>query len=110
MEKINVEALSARPRNDLLHELEKKITENGGWVMDHQMFSNTSISLWVVIENVKLEKIFTDLQLIGLDLNSRRIESIMLDKVENHALENIILSLTISFINSLSTKSLRISV
>lgn len=99
MERIFIEAYSDRERNDVIHELERKITDNGGWIMDHQMFSKKSISLWVVTDRLKLEKMFNDLKTIELNMNSERVNSILLAFQANHDPENIILSLTINFIN-----------
>jgi hypothetical protein len=110
MERIIIEAYCFRQRNELLHELEKKITENGGWIMDHQMFSNKSISLSVVAARLKLEKIFTDLKLIELNMNPGRLESILLEQPEKDEAENIILCLSINFVNNFSSQTIRIPV
>jgi hypothetical protein len=108
MERIFIEAYSIRKRNDVIHELERKITDNGGWIMDHQMFSNKSISLWVVTSRVKLEQMFTDLKMIDLNMNSDRLNSILLAFQSNGNLENIILSLTINFINDYSDLKVKV--
>lgn len=102
MERIFIEAYSDRKRNEVIHELERKITENGGWIMDHQMFSNKSISFWVVTSQLKLEQIFNDLKGIELNMNPDRINSILLTFRSMENSENIILSLTINFINNYS--------
>jgi hypothetical protein len=108
MERINIEAYSFRQQNDLLHELEKTITDNGSWIMDHQKFSNRSVSLWVVTDTFKLEKIFNDLRMIELELNDERIEGILMTKLEIHEPESIILSLNINFMNHFSKETMRL--
>lgn len=109
MERINIEAYSFRQRNDLLHELEKTITENGSWIMDHQLFANRSISLSVVTDTFKLEKIFNDLRLIELDLNDDRIEGILMSKLEYREPESIILCLSINIMRQHNGKSVSLS-
>jgi len=99
MERIFIEGYSDRQRNELIHEVEKTIAENGGWIMDHQMFSNKSISLWVVTDYLKLGKMFNDLKLIQVNMNSERLDTIL---GNNHPIEDpepIMLSLSINFIN-----------
>jgi hypothetical protein len=108
MERIFIEAFSDRKRNDVLHELERKITENGGWIMDHQMFSNKSISLGVVTNRLKLEHIFNDLQGIELNMNPDRLNSILLTFSSMEGSENIILALTINFMNNYSDLKVKI--
>lgn len=108
MERIFIEAYSDRKRNEVIHELDRKITENGGWVMDHQMFSNQSISLWVVTNRLKLEQIFNDLKRIELTMNPDRLNSILLTIRSMDGSENIILSLTINFINNYSDLKVKI--
>jgi len=110
MERIFIEAYSDRDRNEVIHELEKKITQNGGWIMDHQMFSNQSISLWVVTDRVKLEKMFNDLRRINLNMNSDRLNNVLLTSKSVEDPENIILSLSINFINNYSDKQVKIPV
>jgi hypothetical protein len=110
MERINIEAYSSLQRNDLLHLLEKKITENGGWVMDHRMFSNLSVNLWVVTDTMKLDKIIDEFSSIGLDLNKERIESTLLKKENGGTPENIMLTLTVNLMNSLSGNEIKIPV
>jgi hypothetical protein len=110
MERIFIEAYCDRERNEVIHELERKITDNGGWIMDHQMFSNKSISLWVVTDRVKLEKMFNDLKLIELNMNAERLNSILLAFQSNHDPENVILFLTINFINNYSNLKIKIPV
>jgi hypothetical protein len=110
MERIFIEAYSDRKRNEVIHELERKIAENGGWIMDHQMFSNESISLCVVINRIKLEQIINDLQRIDLNMNSDRLNSIFLAFKSIEESENIILSLSINFINDYSGLKVNIPV
>lgn len=108
MERIFIEAYSDRKRNEVIHELERKITENGGWIMDHQMFSNKSITLWVVTNRLKLEQIFNDLQGIELNMNPERLNSILVSFSSMEASENIILFLSINFINNYSDLKIKI--
>ena len=73
MTRILVEAFSPSARHEVIHLIERIIAENGGWVVDHRIFSHESITLDVEINSLMIENIIHDLNGLGLKINSTRI-------------------------------------
>jgi hypothetical protein len=102
MARIFIEGFTDRPRNELIHEVEKVIARNGGWTMDHQIFSNKSISLWIVTDNLKIGKMFDEFKMIRINMNPERMKTILNTYHLSEDPEPILLSFSINLINNYS--------
>jgi len=108
MDRIFVEAYCSHLRNEIIHKIQKVISENGGWIVDHQMFSDKSITLLIETDNLKLEKMFHDFQMIEVNMNSNRLNTILLGFPQDQNPGKINLYMVINFMENHSSRQIKV--
>ncbi len=108
MDRIFVEAYCGHLKNEIIHKVQKVISENGGWIADHQMFSDKSVTLLIETDHLKLEKIFEDFKMIELNMNSNRLNTILLGFPQDQNPGKINLYMVINFIDNHSNQQMNI--
>jgi len=65
-----IQAVTRRPRIEMTALAERAVTDSGGWILDHHLFSNIAISLTFEIATASLARLLDELCATGLELTS----------------------------------------
>lgn len=76
-ERVFIEATTTVNRYEMTALVERAITESGGWVLDHHLFSNLSMSLAFEISDRKLNTLLEALRATGLRLSRQSADAIV---------------------------------
>lgn len=69
-ERLFIQAITRQPRIEVTALAERAITDSGGWILDHHLFSNLAISLTFEIAAANVARLCDGLCATGLELTS----------------------------------------
>ena len=103
--RIFLDAFTRLPRNEMITRAERAISESGGWVLAHHLYSNLAISLAFEITVANMAGLLDHLHETALTLTSTSVAELMSfekgclgSKAESN--ENVIAYLHITFIHN----------
>lgn len=100
MTKIFLESFLNTGQNGILRDIERKIGENSAWVIDHRMLSSDSATLTVEINKSRLSQLITDLQNLGIVLNTDKLNAqIEILNLKGEIDTSLILYFVINYLN-----------